>query len=155
VPANLYIWTELNDKNLKFFDMKRRFFLGSLGMTVIFGTMFTKKAMATKANATNCNLKNGEIQHMVIFNLPYPKNSAEAQKFISDGTRILTGIPVVKNFQAFNQVSKKNKYQFGFSMIFSNQTDYTTYNNHPDHVVFVQDRWMKEVSDFLEIDFEK
>jgi hypothetical protein len=105
--------------------------------------------------AENCALKKGEVQHMVIFTLSYPKGSAEAQKFIQDGTRILTGIPVVNNFQAFNQVSKKNKYQYGFSMVFANQTDYSIYNNHPDHVAFVQNRWLKEVSDFLEIDFEK
>jgi len=40
-------------------------------------------------------------------------------------------------------------------MVFANQNDYSAYNNHPDHVSFVQNRWMKEVSDFLEIDFEK
>jgi hypothetical protein len=32
--------------------------------------------------------------------------------------------------------------------------DYTTYNEHPVHVGFVEERWMKEVKDFLEIDFE-
>jgi hypothetical protein len=135
--------------------MKRRFFLGSLGMTGLFGTFFAGKSMASNAGAENCALKKGEVQHMVIFNLSHQKDSVEAQKFIQDGTRILTGIPVVMNFQAFNQVSKKNKYQYGFSMVFANQADYTTYNNHPDHMAFVQNRWMKEVSDFLEIDFEK
>ena len=92
---------------------------------------------------------------MVIFNLPYPEGSSDADKFLEDGTRIISGIPVVRNFQAFNQVSLKNDYQYGFSMIFSNQEDYTTYNNHPDHVAFVQDRWLKEVTQFLEIDFQK
>jgi len=135
--------------------MKRRFFLGSLGMTSLFGTFLGSKSLAANTGAKNCTLKKGEVQHMVIFNLSYPIVSAEAQKFIQDGTRILTGIPVVKNFQAFNQVSKKNKYQYGFSMVFANQADYTTYNNHPDHVAFVQNRWLKEVNDFLEIDFEK
>jgi len=135
--------------------MKRRFFLGSLGMTTLFGTLFSNKSLASNVAAENCALKKGEIQHMVIFNLSHQKDSAEAQKFIQDGTRILTEIPVVKNFQAFNQVSKKNKFQYGFSMAFDNQADYATYNNHPDHVAFVQNRWIKEVSDFLEIDFEK
>ena len=152
---NLYIWPELNNKNLKFLDMKRRFFLGSLGMTTLLGTLFVNKSFASTGNAESYTLKKGEIQHMVIFNLSYPRESAEAKNFILDGTRILTGIPVVKNFQAFKQVSKKNKFQYGFSMVFSNQADYVTYNNHPDHVAFVQNRWMKEVSDFLEIDFEK
>ena len=96
-----------------------------------------------------------EIQHMVIFNLPYAEGSVEADKFLEDGTRILTAIPVVKNFQAFRQVSEKNDYQYGFSMVFANQEDYNTYNMHPDHVAFVEERWMKEVTDFLEIDFKK
>ena len=96
-----------------------------------------------------------EIQHMVIFNLPYAEGSVEAGKFLEDGTRILTAIPVVKNFQAFQQVSEKNDFQYGFSMVFANQEDYNTYNMHPDHVAFVQERWMKEVTEFLEIDFKK
>jgi hypothetical protein len=135
--------------------MKRRFFLGNLGITALFGTMFTNKSMASGVNKENGELQKGEVQHMVIFNLSYQKESAEAKKFIQDGTHILTGIPVVKNFQAFNQVSKKNNFQFGFSMVFANRADYDIYNKHPDHVSFVQNRWMKEVSDFLEIDFEK
>lgn len=103
----------------------------------------------------DCQLKDSEIQHMVIFNLPYQEGSVEARTFLEDGTRILTAIPVVQNFQAFKQVSEKNDYQYGFSMVFANQEDYNTYNDHPDHVAFVQDRWLTEVSDFLEIDFKK
>jgi hypothetical protein len=135
--------------------MKRRLFLGSVGLTSLFGTFFASKSLAANVGAENCALKKGEVQHMVIFNLSHPKDSVEAQKFIQDGNRIFTGIPVVNNFQAFNQVSPKNKFQYGFSMVFANRTDYSTYNNHPDHVAFVQNRWLKEVSDFLEIDFEK
>jgi len=135
--------------------MRRRFFLGSMGTTAFLGPLFANKSMASGERTVDCSLKAGEIQHMVIFSLASPKESAEAQQFIQDGTRILTGIPVVKNFQAFNQVSKKDKYQFGFSMVFANQEDYNSYNNHPDHVAFVQERWLKEVSDFLEIDFVK
>jgi len=135
--------------------MKRRNFLEKLGVTTLLGTLLTNKSFAMGEKTENCALKKGEIQHMVIFNLKHQKDSDEARQFIQDGTRILTGIPVVRNFQAFKQVSKKNKFQYGFSMVFTNQNDYSTYNNHPDHVAFVQNRWMKEVSDFLEIDFEK
>ena len=103
----------------------------------------------------NCELNDLEIQHIAIFNLTYPEGSVEAVKFLEDGTRILTAIPVVKNFQAFRQVSEKNDYQYGFSMVFANQEDYNTYNMHPDHVAFVEERWMKEVTDFMEIDFKK
>ena len=133
--------------------MKRRKFFKGLGMTALFSGLFVRQAQSKSTTMKECSLKEGEVQHMVIFNLPYPKDSADALKFLADGTHILTGIPVVQNFQAFMQVSKKNDYQYGFSMIFANQEDYTTYNNHPNHVSFVQDRWMKEVSEFLEIDF--
>lgn len=135
--------------------MKRSVFLERLGITLFFSGLSVNNVFSKEKEMKNCSLKKGEIQHMVIFNLPYPKESAEVKKFLGDGTRILTGIPVVQNFQAFYQVSKKNNFQYGFSMVFANQADYTTYNNHPDHVSFVQERWMTEVSEFLEIDFEK
>lgn len=121
--------------------------------TVVSGT-FSQAVLSKDKKMKSCNLKQGEIQHMVIFNLNYPEGSAQAMKFLKDGTRILTGIPVVRDFQAFKQVSGKNDYQYGFSMVFTDRKDYSTYNNHPAHVSFVKDRWEKEVSEFLEIDFE-
>ncbi len=91
---------------------------------------------------------------MVIFTLKHTRDSKAASTFIRDGKRILSAIPGVRNFQAFTQVSKKNDYDFGFSMIFSSRADYEKYNGHPDHVGFVEKRWKTEVSRFLEIDFE-
>jgi hypothetical protein len=103
----------------------------------------------------NCELTELEIQHMVVFNLPYAAGSTEAIQFLEEGTRILSSIPVVQNFQAFLQVSEKNDYQYGFSMVFASRDDYNTYNNHSNHVAFVRDRWNKEVTDFQEIDLKK
>jgi len=99
-------------------------------------------------------LKRGEIQHIVIFNLLYEKGSSEANKFLEDGERILSAIPGVQNFQVLRQVSFKNDYDYGFSMIFKNKETYSSYNNHAEHVRFVKERWEKEVTRFLEIDFE-
>ena len=135
--------------------MKRRNFFQGMGLTALFSGFLSQEALAKNTRMKDCSLEKGEVQHMVIFNLSYPQGSADAEKFLADGTRILTGIPVVRNFQAFKQVSDKNDYQYGFSMVFSNREDYTTYNNHPDHVAFVQDRWLKEVTEFLEIDFQQ
>jgi hypothetical protein len=135
--------------------MKRRSFFEKMTLLTLFSGLFSREAKAISTAMKQFDLKDGEIQHMVIFNLPYPEGSPEATKFLKDGTRILSGIPVVRDFQAFKQVSPKNDYQYGFSMVFTSQADYSTYNEHPDHVTFVQDRWMKEVSDFLEIDFKK
>lgn len=93
------------------------------------------------------------IKHMVIFNLIHGKDSPLTEKFLSDGQRLLTSIPVVRDFEALLQVSAKNDYDFGFSMIFDSDKDYEEYNNHPIHRGFVEERWKKEVSRFLEIDF--
>lgn len=93
------------------------------------------------------------IRHMVIFDLKHPAGSPEAARFLEDGERILTSIPVVRSFGAFTQVSAKNDYEYGFSMEFASEEDYRQYNEHPAHVSFVRERWETEVSRFLEIDF--
>jgi hypothetical protein len=93
------------------------------------------------------------IRHMVVFKLKYPRGSAEEQNFLI-AIKKLSAIPGVEKLECMKQVSKKNKFDFGLSMEFANQQAYTQYNNHPDHVAFVQNRWIREVEDFLEIDFE-
>lgn len=98
-------------------------------------------------------MENGTIRHMAIFTLQYPKDAPETAKFLEDGRRILTGIPVVRNFEVLRQVSPKTDFDFGFSMEFASQEDYNAYNDHPDHVAFVEERWKKEVIRFQEIDF--
>lgn len=95
-----------------------------------------------------------QIKHMVIFNLIHGTESPETEKFLADGQSLLMSIPVVREFQVLRQVSPKNDYDFGFSMVFESREDYDTYNNHPIHQSFVTERWMKEVSRFLEIDFK-
>ena len=137
--------------------MERRKFFTRLSI----GALATCAAMPLMSSNSNtmestlpAPLKNGEIQHMVIFDLKHQKGSAMAEKFLRDGQHILSNLPVVQNFQVFNQVSLKNDYSYGFSMVFADKTAYDTYNNHPNHVAFVEDRWKKEVTRFLEIDFK-
>lgn len=137
--------------------MERRNFFTRLGLGTF--TIFTampllsKSMKNTDSNIESSALKKGEIQHMVIFDLSHEKGSAMAEKFLKDGQTILSALPVVQNFQVFNQVSIKNDFTYGFSMVFAGQSAYTTYNNHPDHLAFVENRWKKEVTRFLEIDF--
>ncbi len=92
------------------------------------------------------------IRHTVVFKLKHPTDSTDEIAFLR-AIRELANIPTVKNFECYRQVSKKNPYHFGVSMDFDNQQDYQTYNEHPDHVHFVENRWKPEVTDFMEIDY--
>jgi hypothetical protein len=94
------------------------------------------------------------IRHTVVFSLKHSQGSAEEKKFLEDAL-ILASIPTVRNFERLKQVSRKNGYKFGFSMEFDDQAAYDTYDSHPTHVAFVRDRWQKEVSEFMEIDYVK
>ena len=92
------------------------------------------------------------ITHMVLFTLKHAPDSAEEAAFLADGQRILSALPMVRDFQALRQVGKKNAYRHCFSMVFDNEQDYAAYNGHPNHCAFVRDRWDTEVIDFLEMD---
>jgi hypothetical protein len=137
--------------------MERRKFFTRLGIATL-ATCTTMPLISNNINAmensTGSVLKTGEIQHMVLFDLSHEKGSAKAEKFLRDGQQILSHLPVVQNFQVFNQVSLKNDYSYGFSMIFADQKAYESYNNHPNHLAFVENRWKTEVTRFLEIDFK-
>jgi hypothetical protein len=93
------------------------------------------------------------IRHTVVFKLKHAAGSQAELSFLQSA-RKLAGIPTVKKFECLRQVSKKNGYAFGLSMEFAGAQDYQTYNDHPDHVHFVQTRWIPEVVDFMEIDYE-
>jgi len=131
--------------------MKRRVFLKTGGIAAVAGSGMVAAGCGPKGTGL---LGKTQIQHGVIFSLIHENGSPAANKFLEDGRKILTGIPVVQDFQVFSQVSLKNEYDYGFTMVFDSMDDYQTYNDHPDHVSFVEERWTKEVEKFLEIDFE-
>ena len=66
----------------------------------------------------------------------------------------MTSIPGVEDFRISRQVSEKSDLRFQFSMVFADQHAYTAYNEHPTHVGFVSGRWVPEVAEFQEYDFE-
>lgn len=102
-----------------------------------------------EAESTNTN-----IRHVVVFNLKHELDDPKTAKFLEEGKERLTAIPEVKNFQVFRQVSKKTNFNFCFYMEFADSTAYKTYNDNPEHVKFVKERWETEVSDFMEIDLD-
>jgi hypothetical protein len=92
------------------------------------------------------------IHHSVIFKLRHAAGSPEEAAFF-EVAKVLVAIPGVRNFKSHRQVSTKNRFEFGFAMDFAGAADYEAYNEHPDHVEFVETRWKAEVTDFLEIDY--
>ena len=78
--------------------------------------------------------------------------SADERDFLQAAEHLAT-IPGVEAFELLAEVSPKNGYRFGISMEFADRAAYARYNEHPDHVRFVQQRWLPEVSEFLELDY--
>jgi stress responsive alpha/beta barrel protein len=94
----------------------------------------------------------GRIRHTVSFTLRHPSGS-DAERDFLDAARKLGEIPGVEAFDILSEVSPKNEFRFGISMEFADSAAYAAYNEHPDHVRFVEERWLNEVEDFLEIDY--
>ncbi|MFC5410337.1 Dabb family protein [Larkinella bovis] len=92
------------------------------------------------------------IRHTVTFKLKHIAGSDAERNFLNEA-RKLAALPGVEQFECLKQISTKNPYDFGLSMEFANQEAYDQYTNHPDHVRFVQEIWLNEVDQFLEIDY--
>ena len=92
------------------------------------------------------------IRHTVAFAVSHDEGSEEERDFLAAAAR-LAEIPGVEAFEVLREVSPKNGFRFGLSMEFADQAAYDGYNEHPAHVAFVQERWLPEVSDFLEVDY--
>jgi heme-degrading monooxygenase HmoA len=98
-------------------------------------------------------LTGGRIRHTVVFTLSHPEGSPAEADFLA-AARALAAIPGVEEFQLLRETSPKNTYRYGISMEFAGPAAYAAYNEHPDHVRFVNERWLAEVTDFLEVDYE-
>lgn len=92
------------------------------------------------------------IRHTVVFTLKHAAGSEAEAAFLRDAL-VLERIPGVQKFERLKQVSPKADFAYGFSMEFADQAAYDGYNVHPDHVAFVERRWVPEVAKFQEIDY--
>jgi hypothetical protein len=91
------------------------------------------------------------IRHSVFFRLKHAAGSAAEQGFFR-ASMVLATLPTVKTFETLKQVSPKNGFSHGFSMEFDDQASYEAYNVHRLHVAYVQDVWLPQVAEFMEID---
>jgi hypothetical protein len=96
-------------------------------------------------------LANGRIRHSVVFTPTGAEGSAEEADLLA-AIRRLAEIPGVEAFELMREVSPKNDFRYGLTMEFGGTDAYRAYNEHPDHVAFVEQRWDAEVGAFLEID---
>jgi hypothetical protein len=94
------------------------------------------------------------IRHTVVFRLRHPAGSAEEAAFLRAAREQLTPIPGVERFEVLRQTSETSGFRFSLSMEFADAAAYAGYNEHPSHVEFVERRWIPEVEEFQELDFE-
>lgn len=94
------------------------------------------------------------IYHSVFLKLKHAKGSTEEALFLAAAKKLVS-IPGVQNFQVLKQTSSKNNFDYGLLMEFENQQLYDHYSNHADHTAFIEQFWLPDVEDFLEIDYEQ
>src|SRR4051794_16528508 len=92
------------------------------------------------------------IRHTVTFRLRHAAGSPEEEAFLAEAAT-LGSIPGVEEFEILRQVGEKNDFDYGISMEFADAAAYRGYNEHPDHVRFVEECWIPDVEDFLELDY--
>jgi hypothetical protein len=93
------------------------------------------------------------IIHTVAFSLKHAPGSPEEHDFLRSAM-VLAEIPGVEHFEQRRQVSPKTDFAFGFSMTFADAAAYAAYDAHPLHAGFVAERWVPEVTRFMELDYE-
>jgi len=99
-------------------------------------------------------LKNKRIRHIVIFNLKYNKNDEKSKGFLAKSREIISGIPDVENFGVFSQIREESGFDFGFYMEFKDKDTYQSYEKNSAHIDYSKKYWLKEVDNFMVIDFE-
>ncbi len=91
------------------------------------------------------------IQHIVLFNLKHRENSLEEQEFFHRVQK-LSLIPEVHNLKHLRQLSQKNPFKYALSMTFESLKFYQCYLKDVRHKSFVENYWLAEVTEFMEVD---
>jgi Stress responsive A/B Barrel Domain len=94
------------------------------------------------------------IRHTVVFRLRHAAGSPDEADFLRTAREQLEDIPGVERFEVLRQTGTQSGYRHSLSMEFATADAYAAYNAHPRHTGFVQGRWIPEVEEFLELDFE-
>ncbi len=92
------------------------------------------------------------ILHTVAFRLHHGTGSPEETSFLLAAKK-LRSLPGVLDFKVMRQVGNKNDFTFGLTMYFSSQQSYDAYISNPEHGDFLQNVWLPQVAEFMEIDY--
>lgn len=95
------------------------------------------------------------IRHTVVFRLRHAQGSAAEGEFLRAAREQLEPIAGVERFEVLRQTGGESEFRFSLSMEFADADAYRSYNEHPSHTAFVRERWVPEVEQFLELDFER
>lgn len=96
-------------------------------------------------------LTDAAIRHTVSFRLhPDADEAAFVARLLA-----LEDIDGVEEFELLDEVSPKNDFTHGLSMTFADRATYDGYNAHADHQAFVSEVWLRDVADFLELDYRR
>ena len=92
------------------------------------------------------------LRHTVAFRLKHVPDSVAERDFLLAACE-LAKIEGVQKFECLRQTSVKNNFTFGLSMEFADAAAYAVDSAHPEHVAFVQKRWIPAVVEFMELDY--
>jgi Stress responsive A/B Barrel Domain len=95
------------------------------------------------------------IRHTVVFRLRHAPGSPAEGEFLRAAQNQLMPIAGVERFEVLCQTGGQSEFRFSLSMEFADADVYRSYNEHPSHTAFVRERWIPEVEQFLELDFER
>ena len=79
------------------------------------------------------------IRHAALFRLHHATGSTDETGFLA-ALAALAAIPGVQDFDIAREISPKNPFTFAVSMRFADAAAYAGYNDHPDHLAFVQSK---------------
>ncbi len=99
-----------------------------------------------------CMHSSDMIRHTVAFRLKHAACSSAEHDFLHAACE-LAKIEGVEKFECLRQTSAKNNFTFGLSMEFADEAAHAFYCEHPEHKAFVQERWIPEVVELMELDY--
>ncbi|MDE0861268.1 MAG: Dabb family protein [Akkermansiaceae bacterium] len=93
------------------------------------------------------------MEHTVTFRFKHAAGSEAEAAFLSAAAE-LASLPGAKDLKICRQICPKNSHTFSLSMNFDSQEAFQSYCEHPLQIEFVEIRWIPEVENFQETDFE-